>query len=311
MGLAWVYRYTDNTDGVIKYVGIVWSENRSLGQRIYEHQNNDSWCINGDFKIEYIEENINSRTDAEFFESHYISLYRTDRYYNKAKSGWGVSSYLPNRENEWTEYIDKPIDECVYRVCWTTGNTFDVKRIPIIKKTHSLKQGQKYYCVRCGGNDLEEGTKGFLRCRECDKSWYTNQKYWTRVYSAVLNHEKDINYYTTYTLCYGREDCWVSCEENILQHVHNIYPMDSSYHSKRLHTLTKIHTYALTQEQITEAKTRISDYLIKDNREQINSIKTEIKSLNLKVKNLKREVEERIRQESFLSEELKDLLTVF
>ena len=102
--MAYVYRYIDNLDGIIKYIGIVWSKDRTLTQRVYEHQRNDDWCKSGSFTIEYIEENINSRTDAEYFESHYISLYGTDKYYNDKKSGWGVSSFLPDRESEWKKY---------------------------------------------------------------------------------------------------------------------------------------------------------------------------------------------------------------
>lgn len=104
--MAYIYRYIDNEDKIIKYVGIVWSKNRSLKQRINEHKHYDKWCKNKEFTIEYIEENIITRTDAEYFESHYISLYGTDKYYNEKKSGWGISSFLPNRENDWIKYDD-------------------------------------------------------------------------------------------------------------------------------------------------------------------------------------------------------------
>ena len=102
--MGYVYRYTDIDDGIIKYVGIVWSENRTLNQRIKEHSQNDVWCRDKEWEIEYICEDINSRTDAEYFEAHYISLYGTDKYFNERKSGWGVSSFLPNRENDWKKY---------------------------------------------------------------------------------------------------------------------------------------------------------------------------------------------------------------
>ena len=102
-----VYRYTDLEDGVIKYVGIVWSENRTLKQRVKEHAMNDSWCKNKSWLIEFIEENINSRTDAEYFESHYISLYETDKWFNQKKSGWGKSSFLPER-TDWKVYTSSP-----------------------------------------------------------------------------------------------------------------------------------------------------------------------------------------------------------
>lgn len=43
--MGYVYRYTDLTDNVIKYVGIVWKDNRTLDDRIYEHSYFDGWCI--------------------------------------------------------------------------------------------------------------------------------------------------------------------------------------------------------------------------------------------------------------------------
>ena len=98
--MGYVYRYRDKKDGIIKYVGIVWSNNRTLFQRIKEHERDD-WYKKSEWYIEYISENITTRTDAEYFEAHYISLYKTDQYYNIKKSGWGVSNYLPER-NDWT-----------------------------------------------------------------------------------------------------------------------------------------------------------------------------------------------------------------
>lgn len=100
--MACIYRYTDLADNIIKYVGIIWSENRTLKQRIYEHRKNEEWCRNGKFKIEYIK--VQSRTDAEFLEAHYISLYHTDKYYNDSKSEWGISSLIPYKESDWKEY---------------------------------------------------------------------------------------------------------------------------------------------------------------------------------------------------------------
>ena len=93
-----VYRFTDLSDETKKYVGIVYAEGRTLYQRVYEHFRDDEWC-KGDFRIEYI--NVNSRTDASAYESHYIALYKTYEYFNKDKSNWGLSEYLPNRDDEW------------------------------------------------------------------------------------------------------------------------------------------------------------------------------------------------------------------
>lgn len=102
--MGYIYRYIDLEDNIIKYIGIVWSENRTLEQRIREHELNDSWCWDKKWKIEYITENINTRTDAEYLESHYISLYGTSKYYNVKKKGWGISSFVTNKESEWEEY---------------------------------------------------------------------------------------------------------------------------------------------------------------------------------------------------------------
>ena len=118
--MACIYRYTDLADGIIKYVGIVYGETRTLKNRLIEHLH-DEWYKYKNWKIEYIDVGIDSRTDAEYYEAHYISLYKTDKYYNMSKSGWGISKYLPDRENDWQEYqlVDVPIETkkyCVYGI---------------------------------------------------------------------------------------------------------------------------------------------------------------------------------------------------
>lgn len=102
--MAAIYRYVDINDGVIKYVGIVFGNTRTLERRIKEHEK-DWWYPKGVWKIEYITEEIDSRSEAEAFESHYISLFHTEMYYNRAKAGWGVNKYLPDRTNDFIEYI--------------------------------------------------------------------------------------------------------------------------------------------------------------------------------------------------------------
>lgn len=99
--MGYVYRYTDQKDGIIKYVGIVWSSKRDLINRIKEHYRCDKWCFDHNWKIEYI--NVNNRTDCEALESHFISLYRTDLYFNKRKSGWGTSNVYNLFDWEWKE----------------------------------------------------------------------------------------------------------------------------------------------------------------------------------------------------------------
>lgn len=102
--MGYVYRYIDPEDNIIKYVGIVYGETRTLQQRINEHKKYDNWCKNKKWIIEYIESDISTRTDAEYFESHYISLYRTDKWFNSSKSGWGISNFLPDKSDEWLIY---------------------------------------------------------------------------------------------------------------------------------------------------------------------------------------------------------------
>lgn len=100
--MGFVYRYRDIKDGIIKYVGIVWSTDDigGLYKRIKQHSNYDYWAGLHEWQIEYIEEGIKTRTDAEYFESHYVSLFDTGNWYNKSKVGWGISCYLPDR-SDW------------------------------------------------------------------------------------------------------------------------------------------------------------------------------------------------------------------
>lgn len=111
--MGYIYRYTDCNDGIIKYVGIVWSNNRTLKQRIKEHEH-DYWYSKGDWTIEYLEKDINSRTDAEYIESHLISLYHTNEWYNNTKSKWGISSYIDIDESDWKDFNYQDLNE---RIC--------------------------------------------------------------------------------------------------------------------------------------------------------------------------------------------------
>lgn len=97
---AFVYRYIDLCDGVVKYIGIVYSEDRSLDDRVREHARNDNWCKTRKWKIQYIV--VNNRSEAETYETHFISLYNTGNYFNKAKTDRGVVSFIP--EVEWHDY---------------------------------------------------------------------------------------------------------------------------------------------------------------------------------------------------------------
>lgn len=99
--MAYVYRYTDVKDGIIKYVGIVTAEGRTLSERISEHSKLDEWTKGKKWKIEYLE--VANKTDAEFLESHFISLFHTYNFYNVKKSNWGTSSISFSIDAEWIE----------------------------------------------------------------------------------------------------------------------------------------------------------------------------------------------------------------
>ena len=100
--MAYVYRYIDENDGIIKYVGIVYK--RMIDVRIKAHASVDDWRDKGNWRVEYFE--CDNRSVAEAFESHLIALYGTDKYYNKAKKGWGINKYLPDVESWWQIYSE-------------------------------------------------------------------------------------------------------------------------------------------------------------------------------------------------------------
>lgn len=99
-GVGYVYKYVDTTDGIVKYVGLV-NPGNSLQTRINQHKRDDWWS--NDFDIYYVK--TTSKTDCESLEAHLIECYRTYDYYNKAKSNWGMSSYIDESRLQWIKYI--------------------------------------------------------------------------------------------------------------------------------------------------------------------------------------------------------------
>ena len=97
----YVYRYIDIFTGEIKYIGIVYDG--SLSGRIKGHKN-DFWANDSKWKIQYFQ--VDTRSEAEAIESHLIALYKTYRFYNTAKSTWGINSYLPNFDDKWIDYAE-------------------------------------------------------------------------------------------------------------------------------------------------------------------------------------------------------------
>ena len=90
--MPYVYKYTDKTDNKVKYVGLIKADS-NFPYRFRQHYK-DWWHSEGDWSISYTE--VSSRTDAEALEAHLIEYYKTTQFYNRAKTGWGLSKYLPD-----------------------------------------------------------------------------------------------------------------------------------------------------------------------------------------------------------------------
>ena len=103
--MAWVYRYIDLADDTIKYVGVVWGKTRTLEDRIKEHSK-EKWCKVRKWRIEYIVDEIETQAEAEAYETHYINLWNTGKYFNVRQVGRGTNKFLQER-NDWTEYKDE------------------------------------------------------------------------------------------------------------------------------------------------------------------------------------------------------------
>lgn len=93
--MNYVYRYIDEADNIIKYIGIVCRDTENaLEKRIYEHSNSDSWCRGKTWRVEYI--TVPTKNDAHALEGHFIALYGTNRWHNKAKTTLGLLSFVEN-----------------------------------------------------------------------------------------------------------------------------------------------------------------------------------------------------------------------
>lgn len=101
---CFVYRYIDIATEIIKYVGIV-CKKKDIGDRVAEHRRDDAWFTQCEWRIEYIE--VENQSVAEAIESHLISLWRTDKWFNQMKAGWGVNPYLPKEFEGWAVWVPK------------------------------------------------------------------------------------------------------------------------------------------------------------------------------------------------------------
>ena len=133
--MPYVYRYIDKLDDIIKYVGIVVSQ--KLRDRVRQHKYQDIWCTSSDFKIQYFE--VKTRCDAEMWEAHLIAEYKTHRYFNKAKSSWGLSSYLDSATIKWEDFdnatknkqVDKKKVSTILMPQKTTENIYYIQSVNV------------------------------------------------------------------------------------------------------------------------------------------------------------------------------------
>lgn len=101
--MPFVYKYTDKSDGLVKYVGIVCREgNDALKKRIKEHFNMDEWASSHNWNVHYIE--VKTKGDAHALEGHFIAFYRSYEWFNKAKSDYGLLSFVNSENFEWKEF---------------------------------------------------------------------------------------------------------------------------------------------------------------------------------------------------------------
>lgn len=185
--MGYVYRYRDNTDGIIKYVGIVYGNTRTLEMRCNEHLLNDEWC-NTNFTIEYITEDIDNRSEAECFESHYISLYGTDKYFNKTKLGWGINKYLPDREKDFLVY-SLPFDNVEIKKIYEVWHSY-VAQINVYESEDCYKYVDKRRKGVIAKKDIEKHCGSRLYTFDKEKAYLHIKK---NVLQSIKQHEDSIN----------------------------------------------------------------------------------------------------------------------
>lgn len=101
--MAFVYKYTDKSDGLVKYVGIVCREGKNaLNKRIKEHSNVDDWATSHNWDLHYIE--VKTKNDAHALEGHFIAYYKSYEWFNKAKADYGLLSFVDSNKFEWKRF---------------------------------------------------------------------------------------------------------------------------------------------------------------------------------------------------------------
>lgn len=190
--MPYIYKYEDPDTEQVVYVGIS-RDYDTLLRRFAAHKNNDPWGVLKLWNIYTAE--VKTQSDAEVLEGHFIALYETYRFYNKAKAGWGVCSFVP--EIVWRKWT--PLEGKNYQEVLRTqreqlrANIYDMRRT-----IDSLITRQSFLLAECDRiNDAEksaerEAVRGWLR-----HSFAFNWREWEERRGATP--EKILEYYETDT----------------------------------------------------------------------------------------------------------------
>lgn len=181
--MPYIYKYTDEEDNIVKYVGII-RKDSNFPNRFYQHIS-DTWYSGTDWKIEYAY--YESVTDVEMLEGHLIAFYGTSDWYNKAKSNWGLSSF--KFKIPWVKYV---------------GQRGDVKNIH-----HTL------YQYRSDAQELEQAIKDLSDklnrlCEAYDNNVRNTQISWLN--SNVEETDAYVSYNTDAHEAYN--DYTIFCEDH-------------------------------------------------------------------------------------------------
>ena len=96
--MPYIYKYVNKDTDDVEYVGIIKSDS-NFPNRFIQHKS-DGWYQPDKYKIYF--KQLKSQTDAEALEGHFIALYGSYKYHNKAKAKWGECSFAP--DIEWYEF---------------------------------------------------------------------------------------------------------------------------------------------------------------------------------------------------------------
>ncbi len=87
---------------------------------------------------------INNRSEAEALEAHFISLYNTGGWYNKSKSNWGQSSFLPKfNEGDWKNFYYNLTEQDLENIRNKRGNIVMEKNDDIDNLNQSVRRLSK------------------------------------------------------------------------------------------------------------------------------------------------------------------------